>query len=433
MKLNTLCLTVAALSFTALPALAQNINNPECLGTQCGAPKEEGGGCGCGCGCSVWVAYTDDGVTLSYTDDADGDGKSDDHDNCPFTPNRDQTDGDGDGVGNTCDNCSAASNFAQLDSDGDGMGDTCDDDIDGDSIANALDNCSTIPNSPQANIDGDAFGDVCDDDDDNDNVPDVLDNCPGVSNPQQQDMSGDARCNADSDGDGINDAFDLCPTVSNANQADTDNDGVGDVCDNDMDNDGVFNGADNCPLNGNRNQVDDDGDLLGDACDSHYCVVTDASNPEDCLDPLSAFRVSAGGHITLKAGQKFTLPIFANRNGAAIEYTWTVVSRPPGSKAAVTNPEGVVSLSRHWQYAYTEGSVPAFTADVAGDYNIQLQAHLSFPDRAYPQNSDSTSTIVMTTTQGDGSTKGNGCSTVPLDGSLAMLGLGLLGLVRRRR
>src|SRR5678815_3564819 len=109
------------------PARAQNSDNPECLGTQCGAPNTVGGGggcgCGCGCGCSVWVSYTDDGVTLSYTDDADGDGKSDGHDNCPFSSNRDQMDGDGDGVGDACDNCAVATNIAQLDIDGDGTGD----------------------------------------------------------------------------------------------------------------------------------------------------------------------------------------------------------------------------------------------------------------------------------------------------------------------
>src|SRR5438093_11848113 len=115
---------VLALGFAA-PAYAQN-DNPECLGTQCGRVGNEGGGCSCGCGCSVWVAYTDDGVTLSYTDDADGDGKSDGNDNCPFSSNRDQLDGDGDNVGDACDNCATASNMAQLDTDGDGQGDSCD-------------------------------------------------------------------------------------------------------------------------------------------------------------------------------------------------------------------------------------------------------------------------------------------------------------------
>src|SRR5438309_9256866 len=98
-------------------------DNPECLGSDCGTPKQEGGGCGCGCGCSVWVAMTDDGKTLAYTDDADGDGKADTVDNCPFSSNRDQLDTDGDGVGDACDNCAGASNVSQLDTDGDGQGD----------------------------------------------------------------------------------------------------------------------------------------------------------------------------------------------------------------------------------------------------------------------------------------------------------------------
>src|SRR5262249_1428267 len=126
--MRTLQLSILVSCFTLLgagSALAQgNDNNPECLGDDCGTPQEEGGGCGCGCGCgcSVWVAMTDDGKTLSYTDDADGDGKADGHDNCPFSSNRDQLDGDGDGVGDACDNCAGASNVAQLDIDGDGQG-----------------------------------------------------------------------------------------------------------------------------------------------------------------------------------------------------------------------------------------------------------------------------------------------------------------------
>src|SRR6516225_7600680 len=123
--LGTLVVGLALL--WAVPSAAQGSNNPECLGTQCGTPAQEGGGgCGCGCGCSVWVSYTDDGKTLSYTDDADGDGISDGFDNCPFVSNRDQKDSDGDGVGDACDNCPTVANRDQLDTDGDGKGDACD-------------------------------------------------------------------------------------------------------------------------------------------------------------------------------------------------------------------------------------------------------------------------------------------------------------------
>jgi uncharacterized protein (TIGR03382 family) len=73
---------------------------------------------------------------------------------------------------------------------------------------------------------------------------------------------------------------------------------------------------------------------------------------------------------------------------------------------------------------------------VAGSYVIQLQATLSFPDRAYPDANTSTSTIEFTVGNEQNPNNGNkdgGCAAVPVDGSLAMLGLGLLGLIRRRR
>ena len=60
MKSNVLKMMGLAIVLSAPAAFAMQ-DNPECLGSACGAPKEEGGGCGCGCGCSVWVAYTDDG------------------------------------------------------------------------------------------------------------------------------------------------------------------------------------------------------------------------------------------------------------------------------------------------------------------------------------------------------------------------------------
>ena len=430
MNKTTLAL-MTVLSMYAVPAFAQGADNPECLGSACGRPGEVGGGCGCGCGCSVWVAYTDDGITLAYTDDADGDGRADDRDNCAFASNRDQLDGDGDGVGDSCDNCSAASNFSQLDADGDAMGDSCDGDIDGDSVLNALDNCPAIPNREQLDTNGNLAGNVCDNDDDGDGILDTLDLCPLLPNPGNAPLA-DPRCNADADADNISDTFDNCLSTVNATQLDTDLDGMGDVCDMDMDNDGILNTADNCGIIRNRTQLDDDGDALGDACDAKYCVVVDPNNRADCLDPNGPFAVHAGGVVMLKAGEKFRLPLFANRNGAAIEYVWTVKNRPPASKAAVSNPEGVVTMSRHWEYAYQDGNVPSFTADVDGTYDIQLQAKLAFADRAYPENRDSTSSLKLNASP-DSKNGAQTCSAIPMDASLAALGLGLLALARRRR
>ena len=57
--------------------------------------------------------------------DSDGDGVCDEDDNCPATPNPDQSDRDGDGVGDVCDNCPDVFNPGQEDSNGDGIGDAC--------------------------------------------------------------------------------------------------------------------------------------------------------------------------------------------------------------------------------------------------------------------------------------------------------------------
>lgn len=97
--------------------------------------------------------------------DADSDGIIDDNDNCPFTPNTDQSDVDGDGVGDACDNCPTTSNPNQLDSDKDGVGDLCD-------------NCPDVSNPDQLDQDGDGVGNACDADSDGDGVPDSRDPCP---------------------------------------------------------------------------------------------------------------------------------------------------------------------------------------------------------------------------------------------------------------
>ncbi|MBZ5557192.1 MAG: thrombospondin type 3 repeat-containing protein [Acidobacteriia bacterium] len=133
-------------------------------------------------------------VEKIWKKDTDGDGITDDVDNCPTVANPDQKDTDGDGVGDACDNCPTVANPDQKDTDGDGVGDACD-------------NCPTVANPDQKDTDGDGVGDACD-------------NCPTVANPTQ----------TDTDGDGIGDACDNCPTVANPDQADANGNGIGDVC-----------------------------------------------------------------------------------------------------------------------------------------------------------------------------------------------------------
>lgn len=68
---------------------------------------------------------SDEGAASCFLD-ADGDGISDNVDNCPNNYNSNQLDSDGDGLGDACDNCIETSNSSQADSDGDGIGDVCD-------------------------------------------------------------------------------------------------------------------------------------------------------------------------------------------------------------------------------------------------------------------------------------------------------------------
>jgi hypothetical protein len=451
-----------------MSALAQgNNNNPECIGNDCGAPNQVGGGCGCSCscGCSVWVSYTDDGKTLSYTDDTDGDGVADIYDNCPFVANRDQLDTDGDGVGNACDNCPTIANPDQLDTNGNGIGDVCDPDLDGDGIPDKHadltpwlpsesglfngktvngDNCPKIPNSDQtisfaATAGG--LGDACNPDIDGDGVKNQVDDCPYIPDPAQDAAANPAnagKCNFDTDGDGISDSYDNCKFVPNPDQSDINHNGIGDACDPDIDGDGVMNKndprlhiSDNCPTVFNPDQRDSDGDGIGDACDPFFCVVVDPAHPDDCLDPKAPFHVSAGGFMSLEMGEQVRLPLFANRNDAAISYVWTVAQAPTGSSAAVVNPQGAVTMSRNWQYVFVDGSVPTFKPDQPGEYVIQLQGTLQFPDRQYPDVSNSTADIHLSVV---GNARAGACgATAAPDAATVGLAMALLGLLRRRR
>jgi MYXO-CTERM domain-containing protein len=414
--------------FVAGPVMAQAPG--ECTGGLCGTPDESGGGCGCGCG-SILIANTDLGDTYQYADDYDEDGIEDDYDNCPFVPNLDQADSDGDMVGSACDNCDQVANEFQLDADGDLIGDACDPDIDGDTVDNVMDNCQYVPNLTQVNTDADLFGDACDPDIDEDGWLNIEDNCPFVFNPDQLDTDpnhfGDA-CNSDKDNDGVQDFVDNCPMVSNPQQANADGDLMGDLCDADMDDDGILNEADNCKTVVNNDQRDEDRDGSGDVCDSGYCYVVDQVSA--CLDPTTAFSVYAGADRPVQTGETVPLLIWANRKNRAIEYEWTMVTRPDGSSATVHHPRGSATLSTPYNYHYKEGRRVEFTPDMAGEYVLKLTAKLVFADDLYPEK-NLASVQVALTAEGDNQT--GGCSTAPAGGGLALLALLGLALVRRKR
>jgi hypothetical protein len=373
------------------------------------------------------VAYTDDGKTLALKDDLDVDGLPDAKDNCPFVANKDQLDSDGDGIGDSCDNCVGVANPDQADINGNGMGDACDPDKDGDGHLNAVDNCPGIPNADQADNDGDGIGDPCDPDDDNDGIADVNDNCPFIANPDQVMPADSSGCSRDADHDGVSDAYDNCSGKANPDQKDLDKDGMGDACDDDMDNDSVANARDNCPGKVNPRQEDGDKDGLGDACDAFWCLVVDRDNPDACMNPNAPFQLSAGGKINTRTGENVRLPIFSNRNGVAIQYSWAVLSRPDGSKANIDNPSGAVSASYEYEYVYVNGKKATFHPDAPGDYLVQLNGTLVFPDRVYPGTKDAATTVKVHV---DGDKMSTGCSTGGIAGLLSLMPM--LGLLRRR-
>lgn len=232
----------------------------------------------------------------SRASDADGDGRTNLLDNCPFDPNPDQTDTDSDRVGDVCD----------FDDDDDGLADF-EEDFNNDGVVDVGETNSKNPDTDFDTIcDGPGWG--------FNRISCIrpLDNCPRVNNREQIDRDEDgigdlcdaglsqALGNFDSDGDDVADGVDNCPTHQNPSQADdNDLDTLGDPCDADDDNDGLDDATEsgifdprrknlitNYRPNFQRNDLDGDGFVDGvDVCPNHPFACENLENPDnpDCL------------------------------------------------------------------------------------------------------------------------------------------------------
>ena len=403
----------------------------------CGSPELSGGNGGGGGG-AILIDDTDLGDSYQHADDYSGDGISDNHDNCPFHYNPDQTDTSGDGVGDVCDNCPDHRNPDQTDTNGNGMGDACDPDISGDGVLNEEDNCPYVYNPDQTDTSGDGVGDACSDDINGNGIPNEEDDCPFVYwDPETEDPPESDECLRDSSGDGVYDHIDNCPMMQNPDQTDTSGDGIGDACATDISGDGIPNEFDNCPYEYNPDQTDSDRDGVGDACDDHFCFVVDGDK-DNCLDPLEPLYAYSPEMIG-DTGEPVRLRLFANQRNLALRYNWSLISAPEGSNARIVDPNGTTTVSTPFEYRYVGDDVPHLLADLPGEYEVSLSIETVWEDRVTGELNQTATTTAAITIDGEPTElpdQGAACSSTGQSGS-AFWGLlalfGLLAVGRRTR
>ena len=188
--------------------------------------------------------------------DTDEDGVIDSLDQCPATPAGESVDGNGcansqkstapdddnDGIPNTNDNCPNTPSGQSVDQNGCAASQK---DSDGDGVSNDKDQCANTPSGQNVNGYGCAASQS---DGDGDGVTNDRDDCPNTPAGESVNSAGCSTSQRDSDGDGVNDNSDQCPGTPAGESAD------GNGCANsqksadpDDDEDGIPNNIDDCP------------------------------------------------------------------------------------------------------------------------------------------------------------------------------------------
>ncbi|MBN1927042.1 MAG: OmpA family protein [Prolixibacteraceae bacterium] len=264
------------------------------------------------------------GVETSFLrqPDSDGDGITDNIDECPDTPigalvnlKGCPSDSDEDGVFDGIDQCAETPRGAPVDEFG------CPLDSDKDGVIDLFDKCPDTPLRYKIDENG------CPYDSDGDGVYDEDDKCPDTPAGIEVDKKG---CPIDSDGDGVPDENDKCPDTPRG----TDVDEKG--CPVDTDGDGVTDKLDKCPDTPRKFKVDKDGCPDGTATiemlnEKLYAIYFDTNksnvtteqnfkidNLVDILNQYPEYHVNIYGHADPRGTDEYNKALSQRRINSVV-------------------------------------------------------------------------------------------------------------------
>jgi OOP family OmpA-OmpF porin len=281
--------------------------------------------------------------------DQDGDGVSDDRDQCPtaaedFDGFQDadgcpEPDNDGDGIADANDKCPNDPETKNSFQDADGCPDEVPD-RDNDGVADAEDKCPDEGGATVIRRKGEFMG--CPDRD-RDGVPDKIDKCPDEPEDTDGFQDADGCPDPDNDGDGIADVDDQCvdqPEVVNGFQdadevPDRDHDGIEDSKDKCPDAPETYNGYlddDGCPDRAPLAEVTDDEikikDIVNFAKDSDKIVGAQSFHVLDAVASVlvhhpEIFQIEVGGHTDSTGDAAHNTELSKQRAASVVAYLTT--------------------------------------------------------------------------------------------------------------